>query len=204
MLIIFEGLDGSGKSTHLDLIKKRFEEKFNVITTREPGGTETGKYIREILLHGNNNPNMMSEYFLFVADRINHISKKLSKLNNCNNLILCDRFHFSTFAYQIYPHLNKYSKEFIEIDKKIGQYLFSMINIDLILYFTKGYTINRAKDRIEQRNHQYFNAVSNGFDKSFEYYKDFRKKVFYINHNNPIKQNHENIVKHLNSTLTIK
>ena len=102
--ITFEGLDGSGKSTQLDLTKNWLRDRgFSVLISREPGGTKIGDEIRNILLnpkHKNLNPE--SELLLYLADRMQNLSESVIPAKSQGKIVLCDRSHDSTIAYQGY------------------------------------------------------------------------------------------------------
>lgn len=98
--ITIEGGDGSGKSTVLNfLVKQIIQQGWPLFTTREPGGTEVGEKIREILLTPDLKPNALSETFLFFAARAQVVEEIKQKLAQ-GKIVLCDRFADSTFAYQ--------------------------------------------------------------------------------------------------------
>ncbi len=102
--ITFEGLDGSGKSTQLDLTKNWLKDNgFSILISREPGGTKIGSEIRNILLnprHKNLNPE--SELLLYLADRVQNLSESILPAKSEGKIVLCDRSHDSTVAYQGY------------------------------------------------------------------------------------------------------
>lgn len=94
MIVLFEGVDGVGKSTQISLLKNEFK---NAIITKEPGGTKLGETLRQILLNGEINLDSTAEMFLFLADRAQHASEILAK--HKNELILSDRGIISGIAY---------------------------------------------------------------------------------------------------------
>lgn len=104
MFITFEGIDGSGKSTQARLLARRLAhaelpglERRPVILTREPG--DGNQEIRQILLHGDlRHP--YSELLLFLADRCEHVEKTIRPALDAGSIIICDRYHHSTIAYQ--------------------------------------------------------------------------------------------------------
>lgn len=99
--IVFEGGEGSGKSTQLELLAKYLESKnIPVYKTKEPGGTQLGTNLREILL-SDSNINKTSELLLYAADRANHVNL-IKDCSNSGYWVLCDRFTWSTMAYQGY------------------------------------------------------------------------------------------------------
>ncbi len=102
MLITFEGLDFSGKSTQVRLLSERLsQENFNVLVLREPGGTEIGEKIRSILLDKESSGMTdASELFLFSASRAQLVEEVVKPGLEGNMIVICDRFYDSTTAYQ--------------------------------------------------------------------------------------------------------
>lgn len=102
MFITFEGPEGSGKSTHIRRLKSYLEGKGRrVLLTREPGGTQVGKFIREILLNPESVLDETTEVYLFAADRSEHVSKIILPALAEGKWVISDRFVDSTLAYQI-------------------------------------------------------------------------------------------------------
>ena len=103
-LITFEGLDGCGKSTQLEKVHDWLTTRgYTVFKTREPGGTKIGLQIRSILLnpeHKELQPE--SELLLYLSDRIQHLQETIIPALEAGKIVLCDRFHDSTVAYQGY------------------------------------------------------------------------------------------------------
>lgn len=102
LFITFEGLDGSGKTTQIALLADYLKRKGRqVITTIEPGGTNLGDRIRQILLDKNNaGMSHKAETFLFEASRAELVSKVIAPALGSGKIIICDRFFDSTIAYQ--------------------------------------------------------------------------------------------------------
>ena len=102
LFITFEGLDGSGKTTQIELLKNYLKSKgFDVVTTIEPGGTEIGGKIRNILLDkGNLDMSHKAETFLFLASRAELVSKVIAPALREGKIVICDRFFDSTVVYQ--------------------------------------------------------------------------------------------------------
>lgn len=97
--ITFEGPDGSGKTTQIKLAAARFEAMgYQVVLTREPGGTEIAEKIRDIVLTQNVLP--MTELLLFQAARYEHVQTKIMPALKESKVVLCDRFMDTTYAYQ--------------------------------------------------------------------------------------------------------
>ncbi|MBF0227976.1 MAG: dTMP kinase [Desulfamplus sp.] len=102
MFITLEGIEGSGKTTQIEPIAKFLRENgHQVVTTREPGATSTGKKIRSILLDPeNSNISPLCELMLYGADRAQHIYEVILPALKSGKTVLCDRFADATVAYQ--------------------------------------------------------------------------------------------------------
>jgi len=102
--ITFEGIEGCGKSTQVKNLQEFFvKNNLDCLATREPGGSEIGNKIRQILLDKNHNLiNPKTELLLNFASRIEHIEQKIKPALKQNKKVICDRFFDSTIAYQGY------------------------------------------------------------------------------------------------------
>ncbi len=101
--ITFEGNDGCGKSTHIRLLEEYLKSKgYEILVTREPGATEAGKIIRDLLLNKNYKDIMTpeAELFLYEADRAIHTNSVILPALNEGKVVLSDRYYDSTTAYQ--------------------------------------------------------------------------------------------------------
>lgn len=106
MFITFEGIDGGGKSTHLRAVAAYLRQHgVNVLATREPGGTDIGEQVRQVLLdHKNSAMTPQAELLLFSASRAQLVNEVLRPHLQSGGVVLLDRFYDSTFAYQGYGH----------------------------------------------------------------------------------------------------
>lgn len=101
MFITFEGIDGVGKSTQLDLLERYLVSKgHQVVRTLEPGGTELGQEIRHLLLHRKGDVSPRSEALLYAADRAHHVATKIRPALAEGKVVLSDRYFDSSVAYQ--------------------------------------------------------------------------------------------------------
>jgi dTMP kinase len=100
MFVTFEGLDGSGKSTQAELLRARLEaDGADVVATREPGGTELGEMIRDLLLHGGHVA-PWAEALLYAAARAQHVQEVIGPALDRGASVVCDRYVDSSVAYQ--------------------------------------------------------------------------------------------------------
>jgi dTMP kinase len=175
--ICFEGVEGSGKSTQAKLLYKFIKKKItkNVILTREPGGTLFSEKIRNIMLDKKTNISPLTEFFLLMAARNEHIINKINFYLKKNFIIICDRFFYSTLAYQHY--LEGMDKKFIfSIQKKIFNKVHPDITflIDLNKKESKVRINKRTKktNRFDKLSSYHFNKIRNGFIKISKMYKN--------------------------------
>ncbi len=161
--ITFEGIDGVGKSTQLELLyKKCLSLGYSVLKTRQPGGTAVGKHIRRILLdpHGDDlSPN--TEILLSAADRAQHVAEMIAPALKSGKIVLCDRYFDSTVAYQGYGLEH-------DVDQIVRLNLWAtegiLPTITFCLDQEPSSALKRTKgDRIERRNLDYFEKVRLGY-----------------------------------------
>lgn len=101
MFITFEGIEGSGKSTQIQLLKEFFEKKAQkAFFTKEPGSSEVGKKIRSVLLNKENKIFPQTEIFLIFADRVQHVQEIIKPNLNEGKIVISDRYFDSSIAYQ--------------------------------------------------------------------------------------------------------
>lgn len=99
--ITLEGLDGAGKTTHLEYLRRALEaHKVELVVTREPGGTPLGEKLREVLLDPAQHLAPETETLLMFAARMEHLNKVIRPALERGRWVLCDRFTDASFAYQ--------------------------------------------------------------------------------------------------------
>lgn len=142
--ITFEGIEGSGKSTQIELLKDFFKERStDVVFTKEPGSSKIGSYIREILLNKNNSILPYTELLLILADRIQHVHEIIEPQLKAGNIVVSDRYIESSIAYQGQREgLNK--EEIINFIEKLN---LPVPDITFLLDLPVEYGLNRAKKR---------------------------------------------------------
>lgn len=167
LFISFEGIDGAGKSTQIAMLKKHLENNgFNVIVTREPGGSDICNKIRDILLDKNNTELCsMAELLLYYADRAQHINEVILPNINNGTCVICDRYYDSSYAYQL-------------AGRKIDEAVLDTVNnlvvgeihpditflLDLPLNVSEQRVSGRGEsDRLELENTDFKQRVRDGF-----------------------------------------
>lgn len=163
--ISVEGVDGSGKTTHVNFIKNFIELRgYKVITTREPGGTSLGESIRDILLKSGKMSDV-TELLLMFASRQELISEVIEPALKNGICVISDRYIDASIAYQGFGRQ-------INIEKlnKIIDILEPLLRTDLTILFDASIdtcqfrlTKSRTKDRIEQEKSDFFHRVRNGY-----------------------------------------
>lgn len=169
-LITFEGSEGSGKSTQISRIARRFEScGYEVEVTREPGGTEIGESIRHVLMHAEESSKMApeTELLLFAACRAQLVRERIAPAINSGKIILCDRFLDSTTVYQgIARNISA------EPVKMINEFAVGDVlpDITVILDIPAEMGFERIKhrhndmpDRMESENIEFYHKVREGY-----------------------------------------
>ncbi len=104
--IVIEGLDGSGKTTQAKLLAANLQPAYNAICTAEPSHGKIGTYIRKRVLYGESRASTVVEALLFAADRIEHIQNEVQPALDKGKIVVCDRYTYSSLAYQGSAGLN--------------------------------------------------------------------------------------------------
>ena len=151
LFITFEGGDGSGKSTQVNLLKDYLDNlNFETIKTREPGGTPSAEILRDLLTTGEVEKwTPMSEALLMWASRYEHLIQVIEPALNSGKNVICDRFYDSTYAYQGVAHN-------LGIDKmeKLKKIIIGDIEPDItfVLDIDPKAGLKRSLDRSNQEN----------------------------------------------------
>jgi len=170
--IVIEGIDGCGKTTQIDQLSKwlptsgLIKEGSQLITTREPGGSQLGKKLRNLILENNENnqPSSLAELLLYSADRAEHVSKIIKPALEKNNWVISDRFSDSTLAYQGFGrNIN------LQIIKSIESIVCQGVSPDLTIFLeispeeSISRRNNKTPDRIESEGIKFLEKVNTGF-----------------------------------------
>ena len=164
--ISFEGIEGCGKSTQIKLMADRLEnEGHKVVALREPGGTSSGEEIRKLLKHGPDALTAEAELLLMNASRAQLVREIIRPALAENSVVLCDRFHDSTTAYQ--GHGRQLNLGFVEsvINIAVGNTIPDLTFLMEIPVQTSEQRILErvGTDRFEKCNREFFERVSLGY-----------------------------------------
>ena len=185
LFITFEGTDGCGKSTQLNMAADFLKEKgYDVVITREPGALETGAKIRQILLHSEEKLSDYCEMFLFLADRSQHVDTLIKPSIEQGKIVLCDRHKDSHIAYQGYGR-----QKDAELIKRLNQIAVNGVEPDLTLLYSVSPEVAMKRihgelDRIEAEGKSFQERVSAGYIKLA---KDNPDRIKVINADNSIE-----------------
>ena len=193
LFITFEGCDGCGKTTQIELLNKYLSGKgYKTLLTREPGAKGLGEKLREILLNYDGEVSPNCESFLFLADRAQHVDCIIKPALEDGKIILCDRHTDSTVAYQGYGRgldlerihqLNTIATSGLKPDLTI------VLDVDVE---TSMKRVGKEKDRMESAGIEFFKRVRQGF---LEIAKKEPQRVKVINSSDTIENIHKQIVE---------
>mgnify|MGYP001211317149 FL=1 len=170
--IVFEGIDGCGKTTQIKAIcnwlpkSNLVSSNSLIVKTREPGGSILGEKLRELILSNDkdNSPSSLTELLLYAADRAEHITKKISPALKKGDWVLSDRFSGSTLAYQGYGrNIDKEIIEKLEIIACQGEKPDITFLLDISPEESIARRKNKLPDRIESEGINFLRKVSIGF-----------------------------------------
>lgn len=166
MFLTFEGIDGCGKTTQLNLLATHLRESgHDVLVTREPGGTSLAESIRNYLLHTQRPLDARAELLLFGAARAQHIDEVIQPALRRRAIVLCDRFADSSVAYQGYglglpesfiKQMNGFATESVWPDVTF------LFDVDVATGQERR-RAERGEDRIEARGLEFQEKVRQGF-----------------------------------------
>lgn len=206
LFIALEGPDGSGKSTIAKLLQDHIQNSYETkcTLTREPGGTSIGEKIREILLD-NNNKEMIdeTEALLYAASRAQHANEKILPLLEKGEVVISDRYFYSSLAYQGYARG-------LGIDRvmEINKFAINNVYPDVVLFFElspekalERKFINREGDRIENAGVDFHRTTYEGYEKAISMYS---KNVVKIDASGTVEETLSNCIKAIEENTSFK
>ena len=194
-LFVFEGIEGTGKTTLINYISNYLrKKKISFISIREPGGNKNSEIIRKIILNKKNKFNSFTDLMLYFAARSENIEKIINKYYG-KKIIIIDRFTDSTLAYQHYGmNLDKI------LIKKINRMLLKKIvpqttflNIISEKNLKKRLNLRKKKNRYDNFKIKFYKKVQNGFIKLSKN----KSNYILINSNNDLVKNKKKVLNHI-------
>jgi dTMP kinase len=174
LFITFEGTEGCGKSTQVELLARRLRALgHRVRTLREPGGTPIGEEIRHTLKHSKNNAEMtaVTELLLMNASRAQLVREVIFPALEAGEIILCDRFCDSTLAYQGYGRQLDLNLVKAVVDVAVGDIrphvtvlLKVSVEISELRRVVRQSSLPFIRDRLEEEDRKFFERVIKGYD----------------------------------------
>ena len=165
-IIVFEGIEGSGKSHHISVVSKYLTKKnISHLNIREPGGSINAEKIRKLILDNNSDFNKNTDLLLYLASRSENI--EIIKKSYKKKIILIDRFIDSTIAYQHYGmgvniNLIKFINKFLLENIKIGFTFLNLVNNKNLSSRLKN---RKSLNRYDKFNMGFYDKVQKGFIK---------------------------------------
>ena len=198
-IIVFEGIEGSGKSHHISVVSKYLtKKKISHIKVREPGGNANSEKIRKLILNNKSNFNQNTDLLLYMAARSENVDL-IKKFYN-KKIILIDRFIDSTIAYQhfgmgvdinLIESLNKYLLKNIKVN-------FTFLNIVNKKNLQERLKLRKSLNRYDKFKMSFYNKVQNGFLKLSKRQKN---KYQLINSNLEIHKNEKLILNRIDKLI---
>lgn len=198
-IIVFEGIEGSGKSHHISVVSKYLaKKKISHIKVREPGGNPNSEKIRKLILNNKSNFNQNTDLLLYMAARSENVD--LIKKSYNKKIILIDRFTDSTIAYQhfgmgvdinLIETLNKYLLKNIKVN-------FTFLNIVNKKNLQERLKQRKSLNRYDKFKMSFYNKVQNGFLKLSKRQKN---KYQLINSNLEIHKNEKLILNRIDKLI---
>ena len=198
-IIVFEGIEGSGKTHHISIVSNYFNKKgINYIKIREPGGNINSEKIRKLILSNKSNFNKNTDLLLYMAARSENIN--LIKKSYKKKIILIDRFTDSTIAYQHYGmgvdinlinNLNKYLLKDIKVD-------FTFLNTVSKKNLYERLKNRKSLNRYDKFDISFYSKVQKGFIKLLNKQK---KKYQLVNSNLDIVNNEKLVLDKIENLI---
>ena len=199
-IIVFEGIEGSGKSLHIKNVQRYLlKKKIKFISIREPGGSKNSEKIRILILNNNSNFDKITDLLLYLASRNENIINIIKK-NVDKKIILIDRFIDSTFAYQHYgmginlSFIKKINDIILDNIKPNFTFLNLVNKTNLKIRLSKRKNLNRY-DKFQL---DFYHKVQSGF---IRLSKKNKKKYLKINSNNDISVNKKIILSKIDELI---
>ena len=202
LFITFEGIDGVGKSTQANLLESYLRSLgHEVLRTLEPGGTELGHEIRQLLLHRKGHVAARAEALLFAADRAHHVETKIRPALAAGSFVISDRYFDSSVAYQgAGRELSIKEVRDINVWATGGLLpnLTVLLDLDAVTARARRNGTGTGEDRIEQAKTEFFEATRQAF---LQLAKAEPERFLVIDANQSVEQMRSQIQARINTLL---
>lgn len=205
-VITFEGGEGCGKTTQINLLENYFKQKkIDYIKVKEPGGTSLGEDIRNLLLHSKNDITATAELLLFSSSRAQLIERVVKPALKQGKIVIFDRFYDSSFAYQG-------CAGGVDLDKikKVTEIALDGLKVDLTIYLDISFEVAMARkakdenlcqlDRIESKGREYHEKVRAGY---LALAKEHKNRIVKVDADDSIENIHSKILSIIEERLKI-
>lgn len=202
LFITFEGIDGVGKSTQANLLQQYLEQLgHTVIRTLEPGGTELGQEIRNLLLHRKGHVAPRAEALLYAADRAHHVATKIRPALAAGQVVISDRYFDSSVAYQgAGRELSTQEVRQISlwaVENLLPQ-LTVLLDLDAVTARGRRDSTGTEPDRLEREKIEFFEATREAF---LELARNEPERFLVIDASQTVEQMQAQIRSRVNSIL---
>ena len=190
--IVIDGIDGSGKSSQVELLKRKLGKR--AVFTFDPGGTSTGQAIRQVVLH-RKGLSPLAVFFLFLASRAALVEEVIEPALRAGRTVISDRFDSSTYAYQVHagkhPEFRTLMRAFVQgVLKAMAPDAYIILDSDTKLARARLFRDKTKKfTSYDKKPLSYYKRVREGFKK----FKPARSKVYFVNGDRSIKEVHEDV-----------
>lgn len=198
-LISFEGLEGCGKSTQIELLRKALESRgYDVLVSREPGGTALAEKLRHILLESKEHMSSKTELLLLLAGRCDHLENVILPSLQSGRIVILDRFIDASLAYQGFGR--DMGLAFIQqMHELLGLWAYlpqRTFLLEMPLDLSQKRVLERGQecDRIEKENRTFFQKVQKGYA---ECVKNDPERYYVIDGNHSVQNIHHDILERL-------
>jgi dTMP kinase len=189
LFITVEGIEGAGKSSNIAYLQELLEKRgYDLLMTREPGGTELGEQLRELLLgHKHDGMSYKTELLMMFAARAEHLHAKILPALAEGKTVICDRFTDATYAYQgggrlIDMESIRVLEDFVQEDVRPDLTLLLDVPVETGMARANQ---RSAPDRFEKERHDFFERVRNAYLEIAQYNK---QRVKVIDASKPLEQ----------------
>ncbi len=201
--ISFEGIDGCGKSTQIELLKSWLKESgITALCTREPGGCTTAEEIRQLVLSPKTDVGSEGELLLYLAARAEHVRQVITPAINRGEWVISDRFADSTFAYQGYGReLDLEEMQMVNsvATRGVQPTITFLLDIDVSVGRERIISGRTELDRLEQSSKDFFERTRQGY---LELAKEDSKRIIVLDATESIESIHTKIKDHLHIFLS--